>query len=149
MLKPSHVLGVLLLAAATGSCGGSGGAQSGADGATDHGPAGDGQADSNATETSPDAGTDGGAVITPQLCSDTCQVQLQIVCPDQPTMADCVSTCLSEASVCTAQGMALDECLVTNGPQALECDQLVQSVVVKDDGPCGQESADVVTCLQM
>src|SRR5690349_9525737 len=105
MIKPSHVLmGVFLLAGAAGGCKSSASAPS-------------------------DAGTEGGAVITQQLCADMCQVTLQIDCPNQPTMADCVSTCLGEATVCTAPGMAYYECLVASGPQALECDMVKQFLI--------------------
>jgi hypothetical protein len=148
MIKPIYAFGVFFLVASAGACGGSSGKQPSTDGATDHGSNGDGAADSNSTQTSPDASTDSGAIITAALCSGMCQVTLQIVCPNQPTMADCVSACLASASLCTAQGMALDQCLVANGPQALECDQVQQAVVLKD-GFCVQESMDLVTCLQM
>jgi hypothetical protein len=147
MIKPIYAFGVFFLVASAGACGGSSGKQPSTDGAADHGSNGDGAADSHSADTSPDSSSDGGA-ITPALCSGMCQVTLQIVCPNQPTMTDCVSACLASASLCTAQGMALDQCLVANGPQALECDQVQQAVVLKD-GFCVQESMDLVTCLQM
>jgi hypothetical protein len=147
MIKTMFAFGFFLLVASAAACGGSSGKQPSTDGAADHGTNGDGAADSKSTGTSLDSSTDGPS-ITPALCSGMCQVTLQIVCPNQPTMADCVAACLASASLCAAQGMALDQCLVTNGPQALACDQVQQAVVVRD-GFCVQESANLVTCLQM
>lgn len=109
---------------------------------------------SSACGSSKGSASDGGrdapseAGITQQLCAQMCQVALQVVCPSQPTMDACVTSCLSDTTPCASQTSAYYACLVTAGPGALMCDQVQQLVVLKS-GYCSKESADLVTCLSM
>jgi hypothetical protein len=93
--------------------------------------------------TVPDAGM---AVIDRQLCTEVCQVFVQVTCPNQPTMEPCVDLCLEDAAICTAQGSAFYRCIVAGGPSALICNQ-VQELVIVRDGFCTQENSDLFDCL--
>lgn len=94
-----------------------------------------------------DAGMEAAADPSEALCSSMCTVVMQVACPDQPTMMDCVTECLGEMT-CPAQTKAYFACLVATGAVALECNQVVGGVVLKD-GYCTKESADFLTCIQM
>lgn len=94
-----------------------------------------------------DAGIDAGAGPSADLCSSMCAVVLQVTCPNPPTMMDCVTECLGEMA-CPAETTAYFTCLVANGAASLECNQVLESVVLKD-GYCTKESADFVACIQM
>ena len=86
-------------------------------------------------------------VIDLQLCTEVCEVGLQVACPNQATMDECVALCLEDATTCTAAGSAYYRCIVAGGPSTLICNQ-VQELVVKE-GFCTKENADLFTCLNM
>jgi hypothetical protein len=87
-------------------------------------------------------------VITEELCTAKCAVEVQVACPGALTMAQCVAACLEDATFCTAPGMAYFQCLVANGPDALVCEPSIPAVILRD-GFCMQEKADLIACLQL
>jgi hypothetical protein len=61
-------------------------------------------------------------------------------------MDACVSKCVGAGSTCAVEETALFKCLVAAGPAALECDQPIQSVVLKE-GYCVMENGALVACV--
>jgi hypothetical protein len=92
-----------------------------------------------------DAPADSGAEITGQLCTQKCQVLVQIDCPDRPTLDDCVRDCLAMASICPATSKAYYECIVANGPAGLACDDVVERTVLLPQ-VCPQVQGDFIAC---
>jgi hypothetical protein len=102
-----------------------------------------------AAETSTDSISDAPPLnVTPELCSKMCGVVGQIACPIQPSMSDCVASCIACATTCGPEQAAYYACLVANGAAALMCDD-AQMMIVFRDGFCVKEGKAEIDCLTM
>jgi hypothetical protein len=118
-------------------------------------PADAGQAGSDAADGSLDAsansGTDAGDAlgddgpINPMICGQMCEVVEALACSVRPTMDACLTTCLSEASICPTETAAYYHCLSIDGTAALMCNPIVGAI--RRTGFCDDEAANVGTCI--
>ena len=106
--------------------------------------AADGSPDAPDASKATDASGDG-FVITPDLCTQKCELMAQIDCPGSLTLDDCISGCIGDGANCVAEKLAYYQCLLAEGTPALMCDPSLQAVVLKD-GFCTQQNEDFFNC---
>jgi hypothetical protein len=80
------------------------------------------------------------------LCAGMCAATLDIECPNQPTMSACVEECIGQMLPCHAEVAVYFACIANNGPASVECDEVRQTVMVRDDY-CRAEVDSLVACL--
>jgi hypothetical protein len=92
-----------------------------------------------------DGPTDSEPEISGQLCTQNCEILVQIDCPDRPKLEDCVRDCLGMANICSSTSKAYYECVVANGPAGLACDDVVEQTVLLPQ-VCPKVQADFIAC---
>jgi len=99
----------------------------------------------SASDAEPEVASDAPVEVTPDLCHEKCEIMAQVLCPNPPSVDDCVTLCLEGTMMCTALAVAYFDCLIAGGAAGLACD--ASKHVVAKSGDCVQQSTDLFNCL--